>query len=176
MVDNQALWRFFERELFALTLGATAQRSDLYASDLGEAARRPFQNSLRQSLETLAESYRKSVAESLHIANIQRLGDELSGKHSELLVSGRMRFGHAQKALNLYLKYLWCLQKVEEPPHFPVDSIILKKIPKFTTFRWTRMESSEQYVKIIEAAREQARRQNLSLACWELREYKRRDA
>ena len=87
-----------------------------------------------------------------------------------------MKFGHAQKALNLYLKYRWCLDQAQEPPHFPIDSIILKKVPGFERFRWTRMESEEEYKEIISAARKQAQKSGLSLARWELKEYKRRDA
>lgn len=169
------LHEFLDRELLALVLAATAQRSDLYASDLTEAERSPFQHSLRNSLRQVAGNYRQAIDESAHLANIQALATGLSKAHPELLASGQMKIGHAQKALNLYLKYLWCLNLVHEPPHFPVDSIILKYIPGFTTFRWTRMCSMLEYTAIIEAAREQAKNQGLSLARWELKEYKRRD-
>jgi len=175
-MPKSALHRFLDRELLALTLSATAQRSDLYASDLTEAERRPFQRSLRESLQRVTGSYKRSVTGSAHLENIQSLAAHLSKAHSQVLASGQMKIGHAQKALNLYLKYLWCLNQVQEPPHFPIDSIILKKVPGFTTFRWTRMESIDEYTAIIEAAHRQAKEQRLSLARWELKEYKRRDA
>ena len=176
MTTTQSLELFLERELFALTLAATAQRSDLYASDLSDAARRPFQRSLRHSLEQLSIAYSGVVNDANHLDNIENLALSLSRGHGNVLAPGGMRFGHAQKALNLYLKYLWCLEKVHEPPHFPVDSIILKKIPGFSNYRWTRMGSRDDYSRIIRAAHKVAKVQKLSLACWELKEYKRRDA
>jgi hypothetical protein len=48
-----------------------------------------------------------------------------------------MRIGLAQKALNLYLKYLWCLGEIHEPPHCPLDSIVLGQVPGCKDVRWT---------------------------------------
>lgn len=84
-----------------------------------------------------------------------------------------MKFGHAQKALNLYLKYHWCFGMLPMPPHCPLDSIVLKKIPGFTQERWTRLDSSERYVNIISAAKVQAN--GVPLAVWELDVYNARD-
>ena len=42
--------------------------------------------------------------------NIVALSEGLSEDHADILAGKRFRVGTAQKALNLYLKYLWCLQ------------------------------------------------------------------
>jgi hypothetical protein len=39
------------------------------------------------------------------------------------------RVGTAQKALNLYLKYLWCLGEIKTPPHCPFDRGIIQMLP-----------------------------------------------
>ena len=167
---------FLDDQIFGMTLAATAQRSSLYAANLVEAERKPFQRSLRAALETCSEGYTSRVAEEVHLEKIGSLASDLSRRHSGLLNSGRMKFGHAQKALNLYLKYLWCIGRVEEPPHCPIDSIILKRVPGFTDVRWTQLTTASQYMKIIASAKTQASASNLSLAQWELREYNRSDA
>lgn len=167
---------FLNSQIFAMTLAATAQRSMLYAAELTERERRPFQVSLKAALESCSRQYLSSVPESRHVENIVRLGNDLSTRHPELLNAGRMRIGHAQKALNLYLKYLWCIGRTAEPPHCPIDSIILKKVPGHAQTRWTQLVAPAQYMQIIAAAKEQASTKGLSLAEWELLEYNRRDA
>ena len=167
---------FIDGQLFAMTLAATAQRSNLYSEKLTDAQRKPFQESLRAGLEDISREYKISVSDELHIKNIQDLSDKLSIKHSALLHSGKMKFGHAQKALNLYLKYLWCLGRSVAPPHCPIDSIVLRKIPKYTEVRWTKLDSSLQYLAIIMAARNEATKHGLSIPVWELNIYNSRAA
>jgi hypothetical protein len=86
-----------------------------------------------------------------------------------LLAGGKFRIGTAQKALNLYLKYLWCLGKIRMPPHCPFDAQIIKKIPKSPCQSWTKLKDEEEYLKLVAAANDTAN--PLSLAVWELREY-----
>ncbi|MFZ2629617.1 MAG: hypothetical protein WAX67_12165 [Rugosibacter sp.] len=162
---------FLNAEIFSMTLAATAQRSRLYAPNLSEDDRKPFQKSLKAALESIASGYKKAVSEDQHVQNITDLAAKLTHKHPALLDGGKMKFGHAQKALNLYLKYLWCLGKLPMPPHCPIDSIILKKIPKFTQERWTQLDSAERYKSIIASAKAKAKEKGLLLAAWELNEY-----
>ena len=48
--------------------------------------------------------------------------------HKNIFTAGQPSFGIAQKALNLFLKYLWCLNISKHPLHCPIDSQILAKI------------------------------------------------
>ena len=173
---NAARNEFLDGQLFGMTLAATAQRSNLYAAELSELQRKPFQKALRRVLESYGKSYTAPVAEDRHLEHINGLVETLSRGYPGLLESGRLKFGHAQKALNLYLKYLWCLDRISEPPHCPIDSIILRKVPGFTDVRWTQLTTAKEYMRIITAAKVQASAKKLSLAQWELQEYNRRDA
>lgn len=163
MAEHRA---FLRRECFALTLGATAQRAHLYQSGTSEALRRAFQASLRTLLEDIAESYRTPVGEDAHVASLERVASALSKKHADVLADGRFRIGTAQKALNLYLKYLWCLGEVPEPPHCPIDAVVLRHVPACKDVRWTRIDSIEEYRRIIGCAKIAAK--GVSLAQWEL--------
>jgi hypothetical protein len=158
--------RFILRELFTLTLAGTAQRSGLYKKETAEQARKPFQKALRKLLEEMVGEYAKDVSEERHVENIKRLADKLSAKHADILAEGGMRIGLAQKALNLYLKYLWCLGEIPEPPHCPLDAIVLGKVKGFETVRWTRMKTIEEYCDVIVKVKVAAA--GRSLAQWEL--------
>ncbi|MBM4164277.1 MAG: hypothetical protein FJ222_07540 [Lentisphaerae bacterium] len=164
--------RFILDEFFTLTLAGTVQRSGLYKEGTTEKDRKPFQDSLRKLLEEMAGEYEHSVAEEVHVANVKRLADELSAKHEDVLADGGMRIGHAQKALNLYLKYRWCLGEIPAPPHCPLDSIVLGQVPGCETVRWTRMKTIDEYRDAIAKVRLAAGEQ--SLAQWELENYGKR--
>jgi hypothetical protein len=172
-VAHTAQRKFLDDQLFGMTLAATARRSNLYAAYLSEAQRKPFQASLRGALESYAQRYTAPVLERHHLKHVNGLAEDLTRRHSGLLEAGRLRFGHAQKALNLYLKYLWCVGRIPEPPHCPIDSLILRKVPGFTEVRWTQLATATEYMSIITAAKVQASAKNLSLAQWELEEYNR---
>ncbi len=78
----------------------------------------------------------------------------------------------AQKLLNLYLKYLWCMGHVAEPPHCPVDRIILAETTLRDRLNWTKITTREQYMSAINALRQVATAQGQSLAVWELLNYR----
>lgn len=154
-------------QVFSMTLSATTQRAKMYADNV--QARGSFQNELRAALEYLSQDYKSEITDQQHVANIEYLSMELSKKHANLLVDGRFRIGQSQKALNLYLKYLWCLGEIVTPPHCPIDAIVLAHVTGFKEERWTQLDSIERYQCIIKAARHEAN--GVSLAVWELELY-----
>jgi hypothetical protein len=105
----------------------------------------------------------------VHLKEICSLADYLTTNHSETLKNGRFRIGTAQKALNLYLKYLWCIGAIPEPPHCPFDFQIIKRLPGIRQVPWTRLDDAESYKLLVTAARRAAG--PLSIARWELEVY-----
>ena len=161
--------RFIDNEIFQLTLAAVTQRGGVYRPNLPESARRELHVALRESLTALGGHYTSAVADDAHIANIDALAQRLSSRCHNLLVGSRFRIGNAQKALNLHLKYRWCLGLGAEPPHCPFDAIVLRQIPGWRARRWTRLDSLDQYRNLVAAARACAN--PASLAVWELNLY-----
>ncbi len=137
--------KFLHDELFSLTLMATAQRGKVYAEGTTEAQRRPFQKRLRQSLEDVAKCYAQVVSEDAHYSNISTLANALSRSHATVLKDRRFRIGSAQKALNLFLKYLWCIGEIPTPPHCPFDFQIIQKLPRSARRNWTQIETIDDY-------------------------------
>jgi hypothetical protein len=164
--------KFLLNQIFSMTLGATVQRSSTYRKNKTEKDRVDFCRDLHTLLMVLAEQYREKVTEAEHLKNIKRLADELTQKHAEVLYDRRFRIGSAQKALNLYLKYLWCMGRVVLPPHCPIDGIVLDKLANATDYKktaWTKLDSIAAYEEIISKAKEVAGK--LPLPEWEMQFY-----
>ena len=113
-----------------------------------------------------------------HIKNIKNLSSTLSGRYKGILLDGTFRIGTAQKALNLYLKYCWARGIVKEPPHCPIDSIVLANVKKCASsdecricreVTWTKISCASEYRHFVENAKAEAGRYGLSLARWELK-------
>lgn len=166
MSTNDDKQEFINRVLFSNTLQATVQRAHIYSS-APEEARDEFRDALRTHLENMSAKYRIAVSDAEHMQNIVTLSNKLSATCRRSLRGGRFRIGPAQKALNLYLKYLWCLGQIPEPPHCPFDYGTIGILPGCSDIRWTSLDKIDDYARIVEAAREVARPR--SLAQWELR-------
>jgi hypothetical protein len=165
---------FLRREFFSMSLQAATQHVKVYATEATEADRQEVRDHLREHLERLETQYRAPVTEVAHVENIERICRSLSRRHAGLLHENRFPFATAQKALNLYLKYLWCLGLIDRPPHCPVDAIVLKAAKAKITKAWTKIESKAQYLQAIAELKTGAN--GLPLAEWELHVYNASDA
>jgi hypothetical protein len=72
------------------------------------------------------------------------------------------------------LKYLWCADIIPEPPHCPVDRIVIDRTNHGGKVNWTRINSESKYREIIEAIKELSQAKNMSPSEWELTNYIRR--
>lgn len=163
--------KFLRDQYHAMVLQATVQRAGIYEPAAAEFERAGFRAGLRSALEAVAPRYASSVDDATHTVNIGALADLMSRDHGAALRGGRFRIGPSQKALNLFLKYLWCSDTIPMPPHCPFDAVILSQMPMVSGIAWTRLDSISEYQRIVAAAREQAGA--VSLAEWELALYDR---
>ena len=145
---------------------AAFRRNKMYKDNVLQSERYELRNDLKVELRSLSASYLPGgVSEAEHEANIEYLSDVLSAKYSAMLTDGRFKIGTSQKALNLYLKFLWCLARLpDEPVHCPVDRIILTKVLVYGA--WTQLDDIHLYREWISKIR--ASIGNQSLSTWEL--------
>jgi hypothetical protein len=135
-----------------------------------EKARCPVHETLGGLLKEFAPQYETAgISEELHTRNIALIGQAITARHPDLLRNGKFRVGSAQKALNLHLKYRWCLGEIPIPPHCLFDGYVLRAIPGWRTCSWTAMDSITQYTDLVAAARTVA--DGRPLAEWELTVY-----
>jgi hypothetical protein len=160
---------FLRDQAFLSAVIASLQRASIYSSRTSDLDRRVLGKALRAILMEIAEQYTTPVSEEAHVKNIVRLADTISAKCGAFLVNGRLRIGIAQKALNLYLKYLWCLEQIPTPPHCPFDSRIMTQLPQNVQVSWTRLDDISTYLDLVVAAKRVAAGQ--SLAEWDLHVY-----
>ena len=174
--------KFLEQESFALTVMGALGRNRTYRKNVDPHKRQAFRESLGECLNArLVEYGPKQISEDRHVANIEALSSTLSERYQEILIGGKFRIGTAQKALNLYLKYGWARGIIPEPPHCPIDSIVLANIEKChrnTQCRicpnktWTTICTTHEYLHFVGKARDAASTHGQSLARWELEVWK----
>ena len=163
---------FINKEIWILTFSGAFQRAGVYRKSVAENNRMMFRNFMRKEIdEIVANNYHLSVKEADHIRNIQQIV-KLSEKYSNILSNRRLTFGVSQKLLNLYLKYLWCLGRIPEPPHCPFDRLIIKGLGIKPIPSWTKIDNINVYMMLVSKARSAAGAS--SLPVWELKRFSRR--
>lgn len=148
---------FLLNELWFLSVSAAFQRANVYTENANENQRIDFKKALFKEVYRISEQYKSNNSEEEHIRNIQSVIVFSQNSMPQILQNGALSFGVAQKLLNLFLKYLWCLGKINVPPHFPVDRIIQYRlgIKEKDIVSWTKdIKSEKEYLPIIEKARE----------------------
>jgi len=157
---------FLLREFHALAARGALQRAGVYRDGVQEAARLSVRQDLGTLLDEVSLIYSAAVPDTVHVAAISRICDDLSRRQGPVLQAGRFRFGVAQKALNLFLKYEWCAGWIPAPPHCPFDARVIGRLPGCHEVRWTQLDDADAYGKLVEAARAVAAPKGL--AEWEL--------
>ena len=168
---------FVTGELWILAWNASVQRSGLYRENDGHTPEN--KNRFRQSITKFLSSeviplYKNRIAEEEHYKNIEALIDYAESIKGTLLGDDGYKYGVAQKLLNLALKYYWCLGRIDEPPHCPVDRIVIGKTKFKSSINWTRITRKSEYEGVIEDVKRLARNKGLSVPMWELTIYTRR--
>ena len=158
--------RYLRNELQTMSILGALGRSRTYLKSASEEDKASFRNALKMKIDEISENYHSIISDRDHIFNIERLKNELTSQYSHCLINGRFRIGIAQKALNLYLKYMWCLGLISRPPHCPFDSIVIGHLPDCYGLNWTSIDSIEEYQKLVTSAVKIA--DGKSIAEWEL--------
>ena len=176
-MNDQDRWNFLEDEFLMFSINAAIVRgkdNPTYALGCNnEPNKKQLHAVLRRELRTLRPKYEKKVDDGPHLDNISALASKVSGECKSFLKDGVLRIGRAQKALNLYLKYLWCAQKIVTPPHCPFDNRVIGRLPTpFSAVAWTKIKTRDEYRELVSAAKRVAG-DDVPLSVWELCEYQK---
>lgn len=148
---------------------ASLQRNKTYRHGVSHLERANFRHQWLDLLLELAKPYTKTQSDESHVERIKHISDVMTTKHSNILEDKRFRIGTAQKSFNLLLKFQWCFGLIPEPPHCPVDKVILLEVKCYDS--WTKNDCIKKYQSWIQRIKEAADKQNLSLAEWEYRKW-----
>ncbi|KAB1440362.1 hypothetical protein [Pseudodesulfovibrio senegalensis] len=154
-------------EVYSSVRNATTQRGYVYHSQIGGEAKEKMWRDYRSFVEKKIGDYVVgTISESEHLNNLSELVEFMTSVHSDSLKEGHFRFGSAQKLFNLTLKLLWVKGEIVEPLHAPIDSYVAKNVGE--NYAWTKNDSLDAYVAVIERCKRVAKAYGLSLAQWEL--------
>jgi hypothetical protein len=175
---------FLLDEIAILAISAGLQRSRSYFNDANTVRKENFRNLLKVRLSGLRLEKEERDLRSDHFERIQEFQE--ASRDPTILKNGIISFGVAQKIVNLYLKYLWCLGIFKSsPPHCPFDRNVIHVLRQccdnqkdrrwLSDIAWTEMTQAD-YVRLVGVA--QSSISSPSIAEWELGVFnkKRRDA
>ncbi len=170
---------FVINELWILAWAASVQRAKLYGektdSAQSSAAAIKFREDLIRFLtEKIIPQYVQGCTEEQHYKNIEALISHATKVNPGILGEAGYKYGVAQKLLNLALKYYWCLGLIAEPPHCPIDRIIISKTRHNRSINWTQILKRSEYEEVVKEIKDLARKKGLSITQWELAHYRRR--
>ena len=172
------LRQYIVSELWILAWNASVQHASLYKDGAWKNNRDEiniFKNKIVEHLkENIIPQYKEEVEELRHCENIENLITYANSADTDVLGENRYKYGVAQKLLNLALKYYWCLGEIKEPPHCPVDKIVIDQTVFRGRVNWTQISTEKEYLDIISAIKSLAEEENCSIAQWELNNYERR--
>jgi hypothetical protein len=163
----------YEIGLLSLKAALSTRAKDwpIYSSSCKESQRKEVKCGFRQVLDDIFSKYSTGiVTESEHVEYIDSVANNFSAKHRVALHRGRLRFGVAQKLINIHLKYLWVAGFGSEPPHCPLDGIV--RDLACLDYDWTSSDSKLHYLEAIDQLRNIASPRSLSV--WELQEFRRK--
>ena len=164
---------FLEDEIWILAWGAASQRGNIFSKSLSNSQKVVERNYIKKAVFKILEElkYSKNITENILMEKIEFLVESYSSSTFNFNV------GHSQKLINILLKYYWVLGWLKsEPPHCPIDRIVLSKakikingkIPS-----WTKMKDIDEYKYCIKKIKKFA--YPISIACWELEIFRRRN-
>ncbi len=169
---NEAMLRdkFMLEQVWMMCWNASVQRGNLYRNNCDEREKKKFRKELIQFITiNIIPAYEKAlVNEERHYSHLERIIDRANQLGHTVLKSPGYKAGVAQKLLNLALKYYWCLGKITQPPHCPIDSIILHEAG-INDVSWINIFSINEYKKVIERVKIEIGDNDLSP--WELENY-----
>lgn len=167
--------QFILNEIWTLTFGAAFQRASVYKEEIDDTQKELLKIEIRSYIENELEPRYENgrVTEKQHIENIFFISNHTK-KFAEILTGGKLNFGVSQKLLNLHLKYLWCLDKMATPPHFPVDRRIQETLGLKPIVPWTEFQDEIDYMRIIDNVKQRLGKDFKTVAEYELNHFKRR--
>ena len=164
---------FLKNEIWILAWAGASQRANIFPKDMDEKSRIIKRAEIKEIVFKVFAQFEllERISDDLVINKISYLVKRFNNRGISFNV------GHAQKLINLLLKYYWCSGWLKnEPPHCPIDRIILTKAKikdNGKTPSWTKIDNIKIYKKYIEELKNIVAPK--SLAVWELESFNRRN-
>jgi len=169
-----------EREVqraLSMSIKASVQRNNLYSENIRSGSQKRIEvgQIWREKLIEITKKYENSISRDQYLEDVVELkkfmNETFDGhfNNNKFLSDPGLRLSHSQKSISVYLKHLWCIGKVKEPPCCPVDAIILKRIGlKYPHNSWGKINQLQELEDKLNLIEKFASKNSLSVAQWEL--------
>lgn len=160
--------KFIENEILLISFFSAFGHARIYdKKKFSEDKKAKFRKYLGNILKNIKSDYiSQKVNDKKHIENIIKISREIPQEYKKILRDNEFRIGICQKLFNLYLKYLWVIGWIKEPPHCPFDSRVISKLNIKNKPRYTNIKKIKEYKMLVKAAKEKSGKK--SIAQWEL--------
>ena len=138
-----------ESSLWQATIYAAFQRAKVYETGAENSEKKGVKKTLKKEINKRLSEYANPVTDNVHVKNIAAIAKAIDKKWSKSLDNGSIPIGVVQKAFNLYLKLMWCLGIIPEPPHCPLDKVIIDMLPCKHRKSWTKIRDIKIYKALV---------------------------
>ena len=154
-------------------INVSVLRNPTYTIGLNGTEKIIFRNYWRERLIEIGRLFSIPKDRNFYLDNIQILKTEMNNRFYNSLQPLRrnydngFRIAHSQKSISIYLKHLWCMSLIPEPPCCPIDRRILIISGINSRISWTRINQLAEVQDILNQFTNVANQNNLSLSNWE---------
>lgn len=128
-------------------IAAAVQHNTLYRPDCSQSERSEVRATWSRLLTEAAQKYVEPQTVETYEFDFLSIRESMNATHGTKFRNvphprykkspPGFRVSHAQKSLSVYLKHLWCIGFIVEPPSCPVDRIILERVGlKYDAASW----------------------------------------
>jgi hypothetical protein len=163
----------------SLSIKAALGHNSLWRQGATTKDKLPAKEFWRDQLLALIAKYKTPKNDMEYERDICHLKKTMNGQfnsifrkdvHPRYKTDPGFRVSHSQKSISVFLKHMWCMGELVEPPQCPVDRVILTYAGlRQPENKWGYVNLIEVHQKLILHLRSKAKKASLSLARWELR-------
>ncbi len=142
---------FIHRMVLRNATNAAIRRAKVYSASASQTEKNVFREDLKRWLKQLGLRYIASEYDGgKYCDEIVSLKTHLTCRHSRLLNGGNVKIGVCQKAITLYLKYLWLLGDNSRKPVFAtLDRGIINLAEVAKPPNWTELDDIKEYKRVV---------------------------
>jgi len=165
-------------EALSKAISASVQHNSLYKSGLNYEKKKRFRKdweiwlknkSTEYKYDVTLEDFKKDFQELVAYMNQNYSNYFRTEVHPRFNYDPGFRISHGQKSLSVFLKHLWSMNKIKEPPACPVDRIVLQRLGKTgADAKWTHVNSINLYNKQLGYIESAALESGLTIAQFEI--------
>ena len=152
---------------------AALQRNPTYTNNLSPSKKERVREEWKRLLESIGKKYNKPQTIKQFKKDISTLKQRMNNTFPDSFNNGEydneFRLSHAQKSLSVYLKHLWCMGEIPEPPTCPIDRVVLTRAGLHgKAASWGYINDMDIYEDKLKTVSVKAEESGLSVARWEL--------